>query len=270
MQTPLPIRRALISVFDKAGILEFAQSLYQRGIQLLSTGGTARLLTEGRLVITKVSNYTGFPESWMGESKHCTLRCMAAFSDVVIMMTLLWRCQYGIEPIDIGGSAMVRSAAKNHKDLIIVVNNRDYPSIITEMDTHNGTFTLETRFNLAVKAFEYTAAYDSMIANYFSSQVADYHSNNQEPAGLFLRTLNLNFIKKQNMRYGENSHQLAAFYTDMQNQEASVSTAQQLQGKSLSYNNISDTNAALECVKTFAEPACIIVKHANPCGVATS
>jgi len=150
----------------------------------------------------------------------------------------------------------------------IVVKSSDYDAIIAELDANENSLTLETRFDLAIKAFEHTAAYDSMIANYFGSLVPAYHGESTAPAGRFPRTLNLNFIKKQDMRYGENSHQDAAFYIEEQVSEASVATAQQLQGKALSYNNIADTDAALECVKEFSEPACVIVKHANPCGVA--
>lgn len=176
------------------------------------------------------------------------------------------------ENIDIGGPTMVRSAAKNHKDVAIVVNNHDFNAILAEMDKHQNSLTLETRFDLAIKAFEHTAQYDSMIANYFGQMVKPYHVAEEEDAnakcGQFPRTLNLNFVRKQTMRYGENSHQNAAFYVDLNVKEASVATAHQLQGKALSYNNIADTDAALECVKEFDEPACVIVKHANPCGVA--
>ena len=173
-----------------------------------------------------------------------------------------------VENIDIGGPTMVRSAAKNHKDVAIVVKSSDYAAIITEMDNNDGSLRYATRFDLAIKAFEHTAAYDSMIANYFGALVPAYHGETEQPSGRFPRTLNLNYIKKQDMRYGENSHQQAAFYIEEEVKEASVATAEQLQGKALSYNNIADTDAALECVKEFAEPACVIVKHANPCGVA--
>ncbi|UVK77881.1 MAG: bifunctional AICAR transformylase/IMP cyclohydrolase [Sodalis sp. Fse] len=298
MQTLSPVRRALISVSDKTGILQFAQSLSQRGVQLLSTGGTARLLAESGLSVTEVTDYTGFPEMMNGRVKtlhpkvHGGILSRRDRDDAIMR-------QHGIEPIDmvvvnfypfaatvaregctreeaienidIGGPTMVRSAAKNYKNVVIVVNSHDYAAIITEMDRHDVSLTLETRFDLAVKAFEYTAAYDSMIANYFGSQVSAYYDDgHNKPSGRFPRTLNLNFIKKQDMRYGENSHQLAAFYTEAQSQEASIAKAQQLQGKSLSYNNIVDTDSALECVKAFIEPACVIVKHANPCGVAIS
>jgi phosphoribosylaminoimidazolecarboxamide formyltransferase/IMP cyclohydrolase len=166
-----------------------------------------------------------------------------------------------IENIDIGGPTMVRSAAKNHKDVAIVVNASDYDSIIADLKANNG-LNYNTRFDLAVKAFEHTAAYDGMIANYLGARVGV-----EEPE-TFPRTFNTQFVKVQDMRYGENPHQRAAFYVEENATEASVSTARQLQGKELSFNNVADTDAALECVKPFKEPACVIVKHANPCGVA--
>ncbi|MDF4853805.1 bifunctional phosphoribosylaminoimidazolecarboxamide formyltransferase/IMP cyclohydrolase, partial [Vibrio parahaemolyticus] len=174
-----------------------------------------------------------------------------------------------VENIDIGGPTMVRSAAKNHKDVTIVVNASDYDRVIAEMDANDKSLTLETRFDLAIAAFEHTAAYDGMIANYFGTMVPSYGENKEgDEESKFPRTFNQQFEKKQDMRYGENSHQAAAFYVEANPQEASVSTARQIQGKALSYNNIADTDAALECVKEFNEPACVIVKHANPCGVA--
>jgi phosphoribosylaminoimidazolecarboxamide formyltransferase/IMP cyclohydrolase len=174
-----------------------------------------------------------------------------------------------VENIDIGGPTMVRSAAKNHKDVTIVVNAGDYGRVIAEMDENDKSLTLETRFDLAIAAFEHTAAYDGMIANYFGTMVPSYGENKEgDEESKFPRTFNQQFEKKQDMRYGENSHQAAAFYVEANPQEASVSTARQIQGKALSYNNIADTDAALECVKEFNEPACVIVKHANPCGVA--
>ncbi|MEI7189831.1 bifunctional phosphoribosylaminoimidazolecarboxamide formyltransferase/IMP cyclohydrolase [Dickeya dianthicola] len=295
MQQRRPIRRALLSVSDKAGIVEFAQALSQRGIELLSTGGTARLLADASLPVTEVSDYTGFPEMMDGRVKtlhpkvHGGILGRRGQDDAImtqhniqpidmVVVNLYPFAQTvakadctqedAIENIDIGGPTMVRSAAKNHNDVAIVVKSSDYTTILTEMDANAGSLTYETRFDLAIKAFEHTAAYDSMIANYFGSKVPAYHGDTTQPSGHFPRTLNLNFIKKQDMRYGENSHQQAAFYIEENVSEASVATAQQLQGKALSYNNIADTDAALECVKEFAEPACVIVKHANPCGVA--
>ncbi|WP_312747269.1 bifunctional phosphoribosylaminoimidazolecarboxamide formyltransferase/IMP cyclohydrolase [Cedecea neteri] len=292
-----PVRRALLSVSDKAGIVEFAQALSQRGVELLSTGGTARLLAEANLPVTEVSDYTGFPEMMDGRVKTLhpkvhggilgrrgqddAIMAEHAISPIDMVVVNLYpfaqtvaregcSLEDAVENIDIGGPTMVRSAAKNHKDVAIVVKSSDYQAIVAELDANEGSLTLETRFDLAIKAFEHTAAYDSMIANYFGSLVPAYHGESKDPAGRFPRTLNLNFIKKQDMRYGENSHQQAAFYIEEEIKEASVATATQVQGKALSYNNIADTDAALECVKEFDEPACVIVKHANPCGVAVS
>jgi phosphoribosylaminoimidazolecarboxamide formyltransferase/IMP cyclohydrolase len=296
MQQTRPVRRALLSVSDKAGILEFAQALSSRGVELLSTGGTARLLADAGLAVTEVSDYTGFPEMMDGRVKTLhpkvhggilgrrgqddAIMAQHNISPIDMVVVNLYpfaqtvaregcSLEDAVENIDIGGPTMVRSSAKNHKDVAIVVSSGDYDAIIAEMDAHENGLTLETRFDLAIKAFEHTAAYDSMIANYFGSLVPAYHGDRNQPAGRFPRTLNLNFIKKQDMRYGENSHQDAAFYIEENITEASVATAQQVQGKALSYNNIADTDAALECVKEFSEPACVIVKHANPCGVAT-
>lgn len=295
MQQRRPIRRALLSVSDKAGIIEFATALSQRGIELLSTGGTARLLADVGLPVTEVSDYTGFPEMMDGRVKTLHPKVhggilgrrgqddgIMAQHDIqpidIVVVNLYPFAQTvarpdcsledAVENIDIGGPTMVRSAAKNHKDVAIVVKSSDYPAIIAELDENDGSLTYPTRFNLAIKAFEHTAAYDSMIANYFGALVPPYHGDTEQPSGRFPRTLNLNYIKKQDMRYGENSHQQAAFYIEEDVKEASVATAQQLQGKALSYNNIADTDAALECVKEFSEPTCVIVKHANPCGVA--
>ena len=296
MQQTRPVRRALLSVSDKAGILEFAQALSSRGVELLSTGGTARLLADAGLAVTEVSDYTGFPEMMDGRVKTLhpkvhggilgrrgqddAIMAQHDISPIDMVVVNLYpfaqtvaregcSLEDAVENIDIGGPTMVRSAAKNHKDVAIVVSSGDYDAIIAEMDAHENGLKLETRFDLAIKSFEHTAAYDSMIANYFGSLVPAYHGDRNQPAGRFPRTLNLNFIKKQDMRYGENSHQDAAFYIEENITEASVATARQVQGKALSYNNIADTDAALECVKEFSEPACVIVKHANPCGVAT-
>ncbi len=296
MNNARPIRRALISVSDKTGILEFAQALAERDVELLSTGGTARLLAEHGLTVTEVSDYTGFPEMMDGRVKTLHPKVHGGIlgrrgQDDAIM------AEHGIQPIDmvvvnlypfadtvakagctladavenidIGGPTMVRSAAKNHQDVTIVVNAHDYSRVIAEMDANDNALTLDTRFDLAIAAFEHTAAYDGMIANYFGTRVPSYGDNQEgDEDSKFPRTFNAQFIKKQDMRYGENSHQAAAFYVEAHPQEASVATARQIQGKALSYNNIADTDAALECVKEFTEPACVIVKHANPCGVA--
>lgn len=296
MNNARPIRRALISVSDKTGILEFAQALAERDVELLSTGGTARLLAEHGLTVTEVSDYTGFPEMMDGRVKTLHPKVHGGIlgrrgQDDAIM------AEHGIQPIDmvvvnlypfadtvakagctladavenidIGGPTMVRSAAKNHQDVTIVVNAHDYSRVIAEMDANDNALTLDTRFDLAIAAFEHTAAYDGMIANYFGTRVPSYGDNQEgDEESKFPRTFNAQFIKKQDMRYGENSHQAAAFYVEAHPEEASVATARQIQGKALSYNNIADTDAALECVKEFTEPACVIVKHANPCGVA--
>ncbi|NRN29777.1 bifunctional phosphoribosylaminoimidazolecarboxamide formyltransferase/IMP cyclohydrolase [Photorhabdus heterorhabditis] len=295
MQQLRPIRRALLSVSDKSGIVEFAKALSERDVELLSTGGTAYLLSESGLKVTEVSDYTGFPEMMDGRVKTLhpkvhggilgrrgqddEIMAQHHISPIDMVVVNLYPfaqtvakpdCTLAdaVENIDIGGPTMVRSAAKNHKDVAIVVNSNDYEKIIEEMDSNQGSLTQSTRFDLAIKAFEHTAAYDSMIANYFGKLVPAYYGDITQPSGRFSRTLNLNFIKKQDMRYGENSHQDAAFYIEENLAEASIATATQLQGKALSYNNIADTDAALECVKEFVEPACVIVKHANPCGVA--
>ncbi len=296
MNNARPIRRALISVSDKTGIVEFAQALAERGVDILSTGGTARLLAEQGIAVTEVSDYTGFPEMMDGRVKTLhpkvhggVLGRRGQDDDVMekhginpIDMVVVNLYPFAetvakegctladaVENIDIGGPTMVRSAAKNHKDVTIVVNASDYDRVIAEMDANDKSLTLETRFDLAIAAFEHTAAYDGMIANYFGTMVPSYGENKEgDEDSKFPRTFNQQFEKKQDMRYGENSHQAAAFYVEANPQEASVSTARQIQGKALSYNNIADTDAALECVKEFNGPACVIVKHANPCGVA--
>ncbi|MDE1309912.1 bifunctional phosphoribosylaminoimidazolecarboxamide formyltransferase/IMP cyclohydrolase [Vibrio aestuarianus subsp. cardii] len=302
MNNARPIHRALISVSDKTGIVEFAQALTKRGVDILSTGGTARLLADQGIAVTEVSDYTGFPEMMDGRVKTLHPKVhggvlgrrgqddeimqkhgIQAIDMVVVNLYPFAEtvakagCTLAdaVENIDIGGPTMVRSAAKNHKDVTIVVNAHDYDRVIAEMDANDKSLTLETRFDLAIAAFEHTAAYDGMIANYFGTMVPSYGASLLDDEGKkadeeskFPRTFNQQFLKKQDMRYGENSHQAAAFYVEANSEEASVSTARQIQGKALSYNNIADTDAALECVKEFAEPACVIVKHANPCGVA--
>ena len=283
-----PIRRALISVSDKTGIVDFARELTSQGVEILSTGGTYKLLCDEGIAAVEVSDYTGFPEMMAGRVKtlhpkvHGGILGRRGTDDAVmtehginpIDMVVVNLYPFAetvartdcdlpmaIENIDIGGPTMVRSAAKNHKDVAIVVNASDYDSIIADLKANKG-LNYNTRFDLAVKAFEHTAAYDGMIANYLGARVGV-----EEPE-TFPRTFNTQFVKVQDMRYGENPHQRAAFYVEENATEASVSTARQLQGKELSFNNVADTDAALECVKPFKEPACVIVKHANPCGVA--
>ncbi len=289
-QTELvPVKRALISVSDKTGIVEFAQALQQQGVEILSTGGTYRLLCENKVPAIEVSDYTGFPEMMDGRVKTLHPKIHGGILarrdidadvmnehgingiDMVIVNLYPFaetvakaNCSLedAVENIDIGGPTMVRAAAKNHAFVNIVVNASDYATVLNEMQENDGCTTHSTRFDLAIKAYEHTAAYDGMIANYFGRLVPGGNDN-------FPRTFNTQFVKSQDMRYGENPHQNSAFYVDANAQDASVSTATQLQGKELSFNNIADTDAALETVKLFDEPACVIVKHANPCGVAT-
>ncbi|MDD0841715.1 bifunctional phosphoribosylaminoimidazolecarboxamide formyltransferase/IMP cyclohydrolase [Pseudomonas sp. Gutcm_11s] len=293
--TRLPVRRALISVSDKTGILEFARELVSLGVEILSTGGTYKLLKDNGVAAVEVADYTGFPEMMDGRVKtlhpkiHGGILGRRALDGAVME-------QHGIKPIDlvavnlypfaatvakpgcdladaienidIGGPTMVRSAAKNHKDVAIVVNAGDYASIVEGLKA--GGLTYAQRFDLALKAFEHTSAYDGMIANYLGTIDQARDTLSTEDRGSFPRTFNSQFIKAQEMRYGENPHQSAAFYVEAQKGEASVATAIQLQGKELSFNNVADTDAALECVKSFVKPACVIVKHANPCGVAVA
>ncbi|WP_026971938.1 bifunctional phosphoribosylaminoimidazolecarboxamide formyltransferase/IMP cyclohydrolase [Aliagarivorans marinus] len=296
MENARPIRRALISVSDKTGIVEFSRALAAQGVEILSTGGTAKLLAAEGIAVIEVSDYTGFPEMMDGRVKtlhpkvHGGVLGRRGTDDAVMdehginpidmVVVNLYpfaatvanpdcTLEDAVENIDIGGPTMVRSAAKNHKDVTIVVNASDYDRVLSEMGENNGSLTHATRFDLAIAAFEHTAAYDGMIANYFGTMVPSYGDNKEgDEESKFPRTFNSQFVKKQDMRYGENSHQAAAFYVESNIEEASVSTARQIQGKALSFNNIADTDAALECVKEFAEPACVIVKHANPCGVA--
>ena len=286
-----PIRRALISVSDKGGILEFAKALHEQGVEILSTGGTAKLLIDNMIPVLEVSKHTGFPEIMDGRVKtlhpkiHGGILGRRGIDDNVmkdndiapidLVVVNLYpfaatvakdNCSLedAIENIDIGGPAMVRATAKNHAFVSIIVDPDDYQRVLEELSNNSGTVTNATRFDLAVKAFEHTANYDGMIANYLGKIKQDGNK------GEFPRTINLQFNKIQEMRYGENPHQNAAFYSEKNLTEACITTAKQLQGKELSFNNIGDTDAALECVKQFDEPACVIVKHANPCGVAVN
>jgi phosphoribosylaminoimidazolecarboxamide formyltransferase/IMP cyclohydrolase len=285
------VSRALISVSDKNGIVDFARALNALGVELLSTGGTFRLLQENNIAVTEVSDYTGFPEMMDGRVKtlhpkvHGGILGRRGTDDAVmaehaikpIDMVVVNLYPFAatvadpdctlpnaIENIDIGGPTMVRSAAKNHKDVAIVVNSNDYATVLEEMQDNQGQLDYDTRYALMVKAFEHTAGYDGMIANHFGARDIDNTVRD------FSDTFNMQYFKTQEMRYGENPHQKAAFYTEANPTEASVATAKQLQGKELSFNNIADTDAALECVKQFDQPACVIVKHANPCGVSVA
>jgi phosphoribosylaminoimidazolecarboxamide formyltransferase/IMP cyclohydrolase len=285
------VSRALISVSDKTGIVEFAQALRAQGVELLSTGGTFRLLSDNDIAVTEVADYTGFPEMMDGRVKTLHPKIHGGILgrrgqddgvmeehgikpiDMVVVNLYPFAATVAdpncslpnaIENIDIGGPTMVRSAAKNHKDVAVVVNAIDYQTVVDEMQASDGQLDYQTRYLLMVKAFEHTAGYDGMIANHFGAR------NIQNVKRDFSDTFNVQYFKTQEMRYGENPHQKAAFYTEANPTEASVATAVQLQGKELSFNNIADTDAALECVKQFDQPACVIVKHANPCGVAVA
>ena len=285
----IKIRRALISVSDKSGIVELAKALSDNGVEILSTGGTAKLLADQFIPVIEVSKHTGFPEMMNGRVKTLHPKIHGGILgrrgqddevmrehgigaiDLVVVNLYPFEAtisksdcslEDAIENIDIGGPTMVRAAAKNHASVAIVVDPADYENVINEMNDQDG-ISKESCFKLATKAFEHTAGYDGMIANYLGAIV-----ENGKPEG-FPTTFNVQFKKAQTMRYGENPHQEAAFYVSTKQTEASISTATQIQGKELSYNNIADTDAALECVKQFDDkPACVIVKHANPCGVA--
>ena len=282
------IKRALISVSDKTGIVEFAQSLNAQGVEILSTGGTYKLLCENKIPAIEISDYTGFPEMMSGRVKtlhpkvHGGILARRGIDDSVMakhginpidmVVVNLYPFEQtvanpdcdlptAIENIDIGGPTMVRAAAKNFKDVAIVVNANSYATVLAEMQANNAALSRDTRFDLCVQAYEHTSAYDGAIANYLGQKVGAGEEN-------FPRTFNLQYDKVQSMRYGENPHQKAAFYKEKNYTQASVTSAKQLQGKELSYNNVADTDAALETVKQFTAPACVIVKHANPCGVA--
>jgi phosphoribosylaminoimidazolecarboxamide formyltransferase/IMP cyclohydrolase len=285
---PVTLRRALLSVSDKTGLLDLARDLERRGVALLSTGGTARLLTEHGIAVTEVSQHTGFPEIMDGRVKtlhpriHGGLLGRRGVDESVMALHGIERidllvvnlypfaetvarpaCTYAdaIENIDIGGPAMVRAAAKNHDAVTVVVDPDDYTAVLAELDAHDGATTPELRTRLAAKAFAHTARYDSMVASYLQAR-------NPVPGEDFPRVLPLVFEKVQSLRYGENPHQRAAFYRDPTSRGPSVANARSLQGKELSFNNIADADTAIECVRQFDAPACVIVKHANPCGVA--
>jgi phosphoribosylaminoimidazolecarboxamide formyltransferase/IMP cyclohydrolase len=285
------IRRALLSVSNKEGLLEFARALRSRGVELLSTGGTAAMLREDGIEVTDVSAGTGFPEIMDGRVKplhpriHCGLLGRGGIDEAVM-------AEHGIEPIDlvavnlypfaatvakagctieqaienidVGGPAMVRASAKNHERVTIVVDPLDYGTVLAEIEREGGSVSAETRRRLATKAFAHTAQYDAAVAAYL-----DRAARSGAPSG-FPDLLALQFRKRLDLRYGENPHQQAAFYVATDSQGASVGSASQLQGKELSYNNLADADTAFECVRQFDAPACVIVKHANPSGVAVA
>jgi phosphoribosylaminoimidazolecarboxamide formyltransferase/IMP cyclohydrolase len=287
------IKQALLSVSDKTGLVEFARGLAGFGVALISTGGTAKLLKDAGLKVTEVADHTGFPEMLDGRVKtlhpkvhggilarrdvpeHAAALRKAGIPTIDLVVVNLYpfsatvarpdsTLAEAIENIDIGGPAMVRSAAKNYEHVAVVTEPGDYALLLEEMKTAGGALGTETRFRLAQKAFSHTARYDGAISNYLTSV---------EPSGeraRFPQRFNLQFERVQTMRYGENPHQEAAFYRDAQPAAGGLAAYRQLQGKELSYNNIADADAAWECVKSFEQPACVIVKHANPCGAAVA
>jgi phosphoribosylaminoimidazolecarboxamide formyltransferase / IMP cyclohydrolase len=271
------IKQALISVSDKTGVLEFARALAAMNVKLLSTGGTARMLADNGLEVTEVADYTGFPEMLDGRVKTLHPKVhggilarrdfpahMQALSthdiptiDMVVVNLYPFQqtvakdqcaLEDAIENIDIGGPAMLRSSAKNHKDVVVICDPSDYGQVLTEMQTGQGDVSYETRFALAKKVFAHTAQYDGAITNYLSSLGPD---RQHATRAVYPETLNLQFTKVQDMRYGENPHQSAAFYRDIATVDGALANYRQLQGKELSYNNIADADAAWECVKSF-------------------
>jgi phosphoribosylaminoimidazolecarboxamide formyltransferase/IMP cyclohydrolase len=286
----VPIRRALLSVSDKTGLVELARDLARRNVEILSTGGTAKLLAEAGLAVKDVASHTGFPEIMDGRVKtlhpkiHGGLLGRRGTDDAVmathgiapidLLVVNLYPfaatvarpdCTYSqaVENIDIGGPAMVRAAAKNHESVAVVVDPADYRAVVDELATNSGATTLATRSRLAAKAYAHTARYDTMVSSYLLARHA-------VPTERFPSTLPLVFDKVQDLRYGENPHQQAAFYRELNARGAGVATARVIQGKDLSFNNIADTDTAIECVRQFEEAACVIVKHANPCGVSVA
>lgn len=308
MKNQYQVRRALISVSDKTGIVEFAKQLHQLNIEILSTGGTFKTIASAGIPAIEVSQHTNFPEMLDGRVKTLhpkihggilarrgqddeTLEANAIeFIDLVVVNLYPFRetiakpnctLSQAIEQIDIGGPTMIRAAAKNHKDVLVVVDPDDYTEVTTQLSNGDCFTQPNFRFKLALKAFQHTASYDSAISDYLFSQYQEASDNGKSTAisesiqtnnnkEQYPETLNLNFEKIQTLRYGENPHQTAAFYREQpcSQQTGILSLATSIQGKPLSYNNIADTDAALECVKSFSEAACVIVKHANPCGVA--
>ena len=288
------IKQALISVSDKTGVLDFARELSALGVRLLSTGGTAKLLADNGLAVTEVADYTGFPEMLDGRVKtlhpkvhggilarrdlpeHVAALEQHGIPTIDMVVVNLYPFQQtvakaecsledAIENIDIGGPTMLRSSAKNHKDVTVIVDPSDYSIVLAEMKANANVVSYDTNFTLAKKVFAHTAQYDGAITNYLTSLAED---KAHATRSAYPQTLNLHFEKVQEMRYGENPHQSASFYRDLKAVDGALANYTQLQGKELSYNNIADADAAWECVKSFQGTACVIVKHANPCGVA--
>src|SRR3990167_1215754 len=285
------IKRALISVSDKTGIIDFAKNISALGVEILSTGGTAKLFRDNQIPVIEVSDYTGFPEMLDGRVKtlhpkvhggilgrrdlpeHVAAMKKADIPPIDMVVVNLYpfretiakpdcSLEDAIENIDIGGPTMVRAAAKNHGHVAIVTDPQDYAALTRELESSDGAIGAETRVMLAKKAFSHTAEYDGAISNYLTA----LDSKHQKQA--FPERYSRQVVKVMDLRYGENPHQNAAFYRDITVPAGALAGFTQLQGKELSYNNIGDADAAWECVKTFNVPACVIVKHANPCGVA--
>jgi phosphoribosylaminoimidazolecarboxamide formyltransferase / IMP cyclohydrolase len=281
-----PIRRALISVYDKTGLVAFAKALVERGVTLISTGGSAKAIADAGLPVADVASVTGFPEMLDGRVKtlhpaihagvlarrdletHQAALQKHGLQEIDLVVSSLYPFEATvasgagwedcIEKIDIGGPSLIRGAAKNHDFVTVITDPADYTTVLAEMDEHGGATTLATRRRLAGQAYARTAEYDAAIAAWMAEQRGDVFPGRLAIAG----------TRKQTLRYGENPHQRAAFYTLPAEPRAGVATARQLQGKELSYNNINDTDAAFECVAEFDGPAVAIIKHANPCGVA--
>lgn len=284
------ITRALISVSDKTGIVEFARQLAEYGVEILSTGGTAKLLRNAGLSVRDVSDFTGFPEMLDGRVKtlhpkvhggllgvrsnpdHVARMKEHGIENIDMVVVNLYpfestvakegcSIEDAIENIDIGGPTMLRSAAKNYPDVTVLVNSADYGQLLDEMKNNAGVVSVATNFNLAVKVFQHTAAYDGAISNYLGSRLTDEVKE-------YPPTFTFQVNKAQDLRYGENPHQTAAFYVESNLSEPSVSNTRQIQGKELSFNNIIDIDAAIETLKEFEQSAAVIIKHTNPCGAA--
>ena len=291
--SPIRIRRALLSVSDKGGLVDFAKALAAHGVEILSTGGTAQLLKANGIAVAEVGEYTGFPEMMEGRVKtlhpkihggilarrdrpdHVRSMEEHAIPPIDMVVVNLYpfaatvakpgcTMEEAIENIDIGGPAMVRAAAKNHAFVAVVTDPSDYAPLAAKMKAAGGALTLEDRYALAAKAFSHTAEYDGMISNWLTARDAAGHARE------FPDRLNFQFRLAQTLRYGENPHQSAAFYVERDPPPGALATFRQVQGKELSYNNIADADAAWECCRTFDVPACVIIKHANPCGVAVA
>ncbi|MBI2338788.1 MAG: bifunctional phosphoribosylaminoimidazolecarboxamide formyltransferase/IMP cyclohydrolase [Deltaproteobacteria bacterium] len=285
------IQRAIVSVTDKTGLVEFCKTLSAFGIEILSTGGTAKLLREHGIKTTDVAAYTGSPEVMDGRlktihpkieggilsirsnPKHQSEMEALGILPIDLVVVNLYAFEKtaakegctldeAVENIDIGGPTMLRAAAKNHRDVTVVVDPEDYPRLAEELKTGRGVISEKTNFELAVKVFQTMARYDGAVSNYLSRRL------NAEAGDVFPQNLSLQFERLQGLRYGENPHQKAAYYRELPPRDGVISRARQLHGKELSFNNIIDLEAALECVREFEDPACVIVKHTNPCGVA--